>query len=204
MKQTIFGSFMTMFLPNWDKIKKIYNEFSLASDSSEAKENPVVGKLAWSNPDTVLWLEADLTNEQGDYEGSAEQYGIDKNGNLVWEYYSHCSCNWYSDYEGTFKQFIIDGGEVPNRFKDIEDKLQKILTEINHSTLDDKTSKPEKKMKKKDIKENLIIEIKLKSLDQYMKEEFDKILDKNLTRDEKKRLLDYLDEKSKENGDQES
>jgi len=45
------------------------------------------------------------TSRTEDYEGSQTQIGIDKEGKLMWGYFSHCSCYGYEDYNGDYKEF---------------------------------------------------------------------------------------------------
>ena len=65
--------------------------------------NPIIGTLFWTNPPNVLWLYA--TDNEEDYEGHQTQFGIDEQGNIYWAYYSHCSCNGYSDKDDTTNLF---------------------------------------------------------------------------------------------------
>ncbi len=52
---------------------------------------------AWDNP-SILWL---MVNVDGSgYEESGNQVGITKDGRIVWEYQSHCSCNTFGDNAG--------------------------------------------------------------------------------------------------------
>lgn len=53
---------------------------------------------AWENPN-LLWLLVEI--EDGSYDGSGCQVGLSKEGKLVWEYQSHCSCNGFEDTDGT-------------------------------------------------------------------------------------------------------
>ena len=62
------------------------NVTTLASDTTD-----------WDNP-SLLWLLA--YSEDGGYKGSAIQVGITKDGRIMWEYQSHCSCNYFRDSQG--------------------------------------------------------------------------------------------------------
>lgn len=84
------------FLHAKEKFNKRNGEFGSCDDF------PIVGHLWWTKPQTVLWIFA--TNNEEDYEGSQTQFGITEDGTVVWGFYSHCSCNYYSDYEGEFKE----------------------------------------------------------------------------------------------------
>lgn len=63
---------------------------------------PIIGKLWWVIPEEVLWLYATY-NEEG-YDGSQTQFGIKKDGTIVWGFFSHCSCYGYEDYKGEFTE----------------------------------------------------------------------------------------------------
>ena len=87
--------------------------------------NSIVGKLWWVEPKEVLWLYATNNDEEG-YEGSQTQIGIKKDGALVWAFYSHCSCNWYSDYTGKIKQ----GDKIVDDYHELaEDSYKEYLLE---------------------------------------------------------------------------
>lgn len=108
----------------WAILKALYNKNSRQNVYRGAK-NPIIGELAWHTPDDVLWLQADIRDE--DYESSAEQWGVDKNGYLVWAYFSHCSCHGYEEYDNSYKQVWIDGAfPCPNRFDDLWAILRKL------------------------------------------------------------------------------
>lgn len=49
---------------------------------------------SWENPN-LLWLLVNI--EGGGYEASGNQVGLTKDGKLVWEYQSHCSCDSFED-----------------------------------------------------------------------------------------------------------
>lgn len=102
------------FLDNWDKIKSEYKP----------------EHLWWDNPN-VIWLH--VTDNEEDYEGSQEQYGIDKNGIYRYEYQSHCSCNNYEDSShipdeftaNTKKSFMLENvdTDLDKIFKDAINEL---------------------------------------------------------------------------------
>lgn len=62
-----------------------------------------LGKMWWQKPDDVIWLYS-TDNEEG-YEGSQTQFGILKDGTVVWGFFSHCSCFGYEAYDGKHKEF---------------------------------------------------------------------------------------------------
>ncbi len=92
---------------NLPKLKMNFYEakarFNAQENSWDEIKNPIVGKLFWTKPKEILWLFA--TDNQEAYKGHQTQFGIDITGKIFWAYYSHCSCNDYSDYEGKVNQF---------------------------------------------------------------------------------------------------
>lgn len=84
----------------WDFYKskeEIINDKS-GSDWGSSEVKTLNGyTTAWNNPD-LIWL---LINIDGCcYEESGNQVGLSKNGKIVWEYQSHCSCNSFGDTKG--------------------------------------------------------------------------------------------------------
>lgn len=49
---------------------------------------------AWDNPN-LLWLMVEISD--GSYDGSGTQVGLTKDGRIMWEYQSHCSCDCFKD-----------------------------------------------------------------------------------------------------------
>lgn len=71
-----------------------------------------IGELHWTVPLEVLWLYA--TDNEEDYEGSQTQFGVKKDGTVVWGYFSHCSCYGYEDYKGEVTE-LNDENEIHTR-----------------------------------------------------------------------------------------
>ena len=88
----------------------------------------IVGKLWWTVPDEVLWLYS--TNNEEGYEGSQTQFGIKKDGTVVWGYFSHCSCYGYEDYKGEITE-LNDENEIHTRktyeLKEVDQNLLIII-----------------------------------------------------------------------------
>ncbi len=82
------------------------NGFNRPRDS---KENLIIGNLWWTIPDDILWLYA-TQNDEG-YDGSQTQFGVRKDGTIVWAYFSHCSCYGYEDYKGEVNE-LSDKNEI--------------------------------------------------------------------------------------------
>ena len=68
----------------------------------EVKSKEIIGSTHWSNPNLIWVL---VTDREEGYEGSQAQIGITRDGKIVWEYQSHCSCNGYEDTLGIPEEF---------------------------------------------------------------------------------------------------
>lgn len=87
------SDYIATLLERWDEIKsKTIPKGEQSSYSSEF--DGVLGHIWWDNPN-ILWLLI-TENEEG-YEGSQTQIGLTKDGRIMWEYQSHCSCNGYEN-----------------------------------------------------------------------------------------------------------
>lgn len=116
-------------ISQWDKLK--LKQSGKEEYGTEFKTP--IGQIHWDNP-TVVWVYAS-SNEEG-YEGSQIQIGLNKTGNFVWEYQSHCSCNGYEDTkeelpvipEDTTKSYEL--GDIPKDFEAvIQFNLKKLLSD---------------------------------------------------------------------------
>lgn len=102
---------------NWDKIKEENFPFKNSEEYCSEFESSI-GKIWWNSPHLV-WIFA--TNKEESYEGSQSQVGVTKEGKLMWQYQSHCSCNGYEDTtelgeqftEKTLKEFDFTYTEPP-------------------------------------------------------------------------------------------
>lgn len=61
-------------------------------------------ETAWDNPN-ILWLISEIEN--GCYDGSGCQVGLTKEGQFVWEFQSHCSCNDFQDSSGKYGDGLL-------------------------------------------------------------------------------------------------
>jgi hypothetical protein len=87
---------------HFEKVKSEFNPVSGNNYDSEV-DAPVMGHLWWTKPQGVLWLYA--TDGEEGYDGSQSQFGVKKNGIVVWAFFSHCSCFGYNDYDGEISAF---------------------------------------------------------------------------------------------------
>ncbi len=74
----------------WSSLKKIQSRRESHLDEFDSP----TGHFFWDNPN-ILWLYC--TGKEEGYEGSQTQIGLTKDGKLVWEFQSHCSCNSYKN-----------------------------------------------------------------------------------------------------------
>lgn len=88
---------------NWEKLKALEVRQSPGSTYDFDTETPI-GKAYWSN-DNLVWVY--LTNNEEDYEGSQTYLGVRRDGTLVYEYQSHCSCDGYANTH-------VDGCPMPD------------------------------------------------------------------------------------------
>ncbi len=114
----------------FQELREKYNKVCEAN--YEKGTNPIIGELAWNAPENVLWLKADIREDS--YEGEADQFGIKIDGTIVWGYFSHCSCYYYEDYDGTYesiakyyKQYKI---ESPKLKVELQDILNNIVEDL--------------------------------------------------------------------------
>lgn len=103
---------------------------------------PIIGKLWWVVPQEVLWLYT--TNNEEGYDGNQTQFGIKKDGTIVWGYFSHCSCYGYEDYRGEFTELTDDNiihtkktYELENVDFGVLEIMKKRLKEISKQGLKD-------------------------------------------------------------------
>lgn len=77
-------------IKKWDKLRKDFTTPNVKLYGTDTQSR--IGILHWDNPN-LLWVL--ITNNEEGYEGSQTQLGLTKDGQLVWEYQSHCSCDGY-------------------------------------------------------------------------------------------------------------
>ncbi len=84
----------------WDMARSFQNtELAKRIDIFDEYET-ILGTFPWNNEKLVM-LFCEVGG--GSYYGVATLIGLTREGKLVWEYQSHCSCNSFEDssYEGT-------------------------------------------------------------------------------------------------------
>jgi hypothetical protein len=115
----------------WDDLMKIQLGAKKEDSWSSLITVPVVGTLDWNNP-KLLFVFA--VSQDGGYEGSATQIGITKDGRLMYEYQSHCSCNSFEDTsnegspipQDTTKTYELTMLPLDWEYK-IQDNIEKML-----------------------------------------------------------------------------
>lgn len=94
----------------WSSYKEKFNTYGY--NWQDKINSTPIGKLWWIVPKDVLWLYS--TQNEECYEGSQTQFGVKKDGTIVWGYFSHCSCYGYEDYEGEVNE-LNDENEIHTR-----------------------------------------------------------------------------------------
>lgn len=85
---------VTKIIEKWDYYKSLEEPDKREySDSTTVKT--INGYTAEFDNPNVLWLM--IESEDGGYDGSSSQIGLNKNGKFIWEYQSHCSCYGFED-----------------------------------------------------------------------------------------------------------
>lgn len=125
-------------LLRWAELKTKFFPFKQKGSAdylySSERIDSVIGTIWWNTPHLV-WLFA--TQNVEDYEGSQTQIGITEEGELMWQYQSHCSCNGYEDTsevgehfdEESLKSFNLR--EVPRDWENqIKENAKKLLINL--------------------------------------------------------------------------
>lgn len=86
----------------WDEIKAKHFPFEKKGEYNSGFDS-AIGHIYWNNPN-VIWVL--VTQNEEEYVGSQTQIGLTKEGKLVWQYQSHCSCNGYEDTNNTPEEFV--------------------------------------------------------------------------------------------------
>lgn len=77
----------------WEEARSIQN-VAAGKRSYESQVEAPNGAFSWNNTAMVMLL--DLV-DGGGYEESGSIIGLTKDGRLMWEYQSHCSCNGFEE-----------------------------------------------------------------------------------------------------------
>jgi len=85
---------LARIVKDFENIKSKHFAMEKREGQWSSEFDSIIGRVWWNNPHLVWIL---VSSKEEDYEGSQTQVGVDKDGNLRWEYQSHCSCNSYED-----------------------------------------------------------------------------------------------------------
>jgi hypothetical protein len=83
-------------LPKWEQARSLQNIDVAKRDYGDTSFSTVNGSFSWNSPFMVMLC--DFVSGGG-YEESGSVVGLAKDGRLLWEYSSHCSCNGFDDSE---------------------------------------------------------------------------------------------------------
>ncbi|MDQ3816094.1 MAG: hypothetical protein M3362_00200 [Acidobacteriota bacterium] len=128
-------------IKNWDyyKSKEVKSKEFEFSDNTDVRT--VFGDTtAWDNPN-LLWLLASIND--GGWEGYGSQVGLTKDGRIVWEYQSHCSCDGFGDTSGEGHGELHPGAEMSKKsweLNELPDDWEKIVKVNLELILKDKPS----------------------------------------------------------------
>lgn len=83
-------------LPKWEKARSLQNRDAATKrkNNYDSTFDTVNGTFSWNN--STLVLLANFIEGEG-YEEYGSIVGLSKDGKLMWEYQSHCSCNDFGD-----------------------------------------------------------------------------------------------------------
>lgn len=114
---------------NWNKIQ----EKCFPIRDEYADMSTPIGDLHWQNKN-LLWVF--LTDNEEGYEGSQTQLGLNREGKIMWEYQSHCSCNGYetshehgAEFGATKKTYQLE--EIPIDWESkVRENIEKLLAAV--------------------------------------------------------------------------
>ena len=102
-------------LKNWGNYKTQEEDVSEPYAEEYTRKKTVWGGITeWDNPN-VLWLL--LEHENGGYDGSGNQVGLTREGKIVWEYQSHCSCYGFQDSKQHDGELCLGCDKDPKRYE---------------------------------------------------------------------------------------
>lgn len=87
-------SLIDQLLKRWDDARSLQNRDAGKRDDWDKSFKTVNGGFSWNNSSLVLL--ADFV-EGGSYEEYGSIVGLSKDGKIMWEYQSHCSCDGFYD-----------------------------------------------------------------------------------------------------------
>ena len=135
MKQST-NNLINKALRNWDMLK-VAQAVEKEEYSSVSSGDSPVGKIQWENP-LLLWILVTGDDNEDSYSGSTTQVGLSKDGRILWEYQSHCSCDGYENSDSlpdndfpndmlTKKSYELE--MLPEDWEDkIAENIQKLFT----------------------------------------------------------------------------
>jgi len=128
---------LEQLIDKWEDARSFQNRELAKRENSWDNYETILGSFPWNNERLVMLF---CEEDGGGYEGSATLIGLTKEGKLVWEYQSHCSCNDFEDssYEGTElkHEHILEKKEyelnlLPIDWEEkLQDNIQKLLNAL--------------------------------------------------------------------------
>lgn len=120
----------------WEEARSLQNRDCGKRTSYERSFDTVNGNFPWDNSSLVMLC--NFVASDG-YEEWGSIVGLSKDGKLMWEYQSHCSCNDFGDsnsaeelkHEHILEKKSFELQSVPIDYQEkIEDSIKKILAAI--------------------------------------------------------------------------
>lgn len=111
----------------WDEARSLQNKAAASRKVYESTLEAANGLFSWNNTSMVMLL--DLV-DGGCYEEHGSIIGLAKDGRLMWEFQSHCSCNKFSENTSGFTGELPDNPittkslEIDRMPEDWEEKIQ--------------------------------------------------------------------------------
>lgn len=109
---------------NWEALRSLQASKKEEYGDCQLADTPF-GQSHWDNKDLVwVYLTSNEEDNEEDYEGSQTQLGVTRDGRVLYEFQSHCSCNGYENSHGdaacpmpddTTKTYELN--EVPKEWK---------------------------------------------------------------------------------------
>lgn len=120
----------------WEEARSLQNTGISKREKYETSFTTVNGTFSWNNASLVLL--ADFV-EGGGYEEYGSIVGLDREGRLMWEYQSHCSCYDFGDstsMNGELNKDILEKkqwelSQVPENWEEkIQESIEKLLAAL--------------------------------------------------------------------------
>ena len=116
----------------WEAARSLQNKDAATRKRYEQSFTTANGSFSWNNSSLVML--ADFV-DVGGYEADGSIIGLSKDGRLMWEYQSHCSCNGFDDSASATElkhEHILEKKtfELRNLPVDWEERIQESIEQL--------------------------------------------------------------------------